>query len=78
MGNNASFRSGCSMTLSLLGVSYEQVAKHVGWKSVHTAIYYSQLDKVMSPDHASTVILEATERDSPKVPWVERPLLKTR
>ena len=29
-----SFRSGCSITLSLLGVSYERVAKHVGWKSV--------------------------------------------
>ena len=43
-----SFRSGCSITLSLLGIPYDQVAKHVGWKSVDMAIYYSQYDKVMS------------------------------
>ena len=66
MGNNVSFRSDCSMTLSLLGISYEQVAKHVGCKSVQMAIYYLQLDKVMSPDDASMVISEAVKRDSPQ------------
>ena len=30
------------------------------------AIYYSQLDKVMSPDDASTVISKAAERGSPQ------------
>lgn len=29
-----SFRSGCSITLSLLGASDDQVARHLGWKSV--------------------------------------------
>ena len=42
-----SFRSGCSITLSLLGASDDQVARHVGWKSVQTAQYYSQVPKVM-------------------------------
>ena len=35
-----SFRSGCSITLSLLGVPYNEVAKLVGWKSVEMASYY--------------------------------------
>ena len=35
-----SFRSGCSITLSLLGASDDQVARQVGWKSVQTAQYY--------------------------------------
>ena len=51
-----SFRSGCSITLSLLGISYEGVAKHVGWKSVEMAIYYSQCDKVTSVDDPSSII----------------------
>ena len=42
-----SFRSGCSITLSLLGASDDQVARHVGWKSVQMAQYYSQVPKVM-------------------------------
>ena len=42
-----SFGSGCSITLSLLGASDDQVAGHVGWKSVQTAQYYSQVPKVM-------------------------------
>ena len=50
------FRSGCSITLSLIGVSYERVAKHVGWKSVEMAIYYSQCDKVTSADDPSSII----------------------
>ena len=62
-----SFRSGCSITLSLLGVSYEQVAKHVGWKNVHITIYYySQLNKVISLDDANTAISKAGETDSPQ------------
>ena len=39
-----SFRSGCSKPLSLLGMYYEWVAKHVGWKSLDTAIYYTQFE----------------------------------
>lgn len=43
-----SFRSGCSITLSLLGASPADVAQHVGWKSLQTAPYYSQTDIVMN------------------------------
>lgn len=35
-----SFRSGCSITLSLLGVPSQDVARHVGWSSIVTANYY--------------------------------------
>ena len=51
-----SFRSGCSITLSLLGVSYQQVAKHVGWKSLETTAHYCQTEKVMSPDDPSSIL----------------------
>ena len=40
------FRSGCSITLAALGVSYEDIAKHVGWKSVNMAIHYLQFHEV--------------------------------
>ncbi len=55
-----SFRSGCSITLSLLGVSYEQVARHVGWKSLDMAVYYTQFDKVMAVEDASSVVAYAS------------------
>ena len=42
-----SFRAGCSITLSLLGASNEAIAKHVSWRSVATAAYYTQTDTVM-------------------------------
>ena len=42
-----SFRSGSSITLSLLGASDDQLARHIGWKSMQTAQYYSQVPKVM-------------------------------
>ena len=45
---------------ALLGVSYEQVVKHVGWKSLDMAIYYTQFDKVMAIDEASTVVAHAS------------------
>ena len=43
-----SFRSGCSITLSLLGVTSEEVARHVVWRSLDTAEYYTQIKKVMN------------------------------
>ena len=57
------FHSGCSITLSLLGIPYEQVAKHVGWKSIDMAIYYSQYDKVMSLNDSSSVVSSAAQHD---------------
>ena len=43
-----------SSTLSLLGASYSEVAKHVGWKSVDMAMHYGQLDKVMTQNDGSS------------------------
>ncbi|KAJ7322058.1 hypothetical protein OS493_033224 [Desmophyllum pertusum] len=43
-----SFRSGCSITLSMLGVPVADIARHVGWKSIQMAQYYSQTDKVLA------------------------------
>ena len=41
-----SFRSGCSITMSLVGVPMEVVARHVGWRSLDTAEYYTQTGNV--------------------------------
>ena len=42
-----SFGSGCAIALSLLGVTPDDIARHVGWKSLSTMEYYSQTGKVM-------------------------------
>ena len=51
-----SFRSGCSITLSLLGISYSEVVKLIGWKSSDMAEYYRESDKVMSDNDASSML----------------------
>lgn len=55
-----SFRSGCSITLSLLGVSPEEVAGHVGWRSVDTCEYYLQTRKVMKARKVATTLADST------------------
>ena len=55
-----SFRSGCSITLASLGVSYTEIANHVGWKSTDMAEYYSQYEKVSRCSDPSTVFSAAT------------------
>ena len=42
-----SFRSVRAVTLFLLGASPDDIARHVGWKSLSTMKYYSQIGKVM-------------------------------
>ena len=59
------FRSGCSITLSLLGASYTDVARHVGWKSVEMALHYSQYDKVMTQNDASSLLSNSSTHNSP-------------
>ena len=59
-----SFRSGCSITLSLLGVPSEDVARHVGWSSIITADYYSQTGKVMNSDSVATSLAMSTAPNS--------------
>ena len=49
--------------LSLLGIPYDQVAKHVRWKSVDMAIYYSQYDKVMLLNDSISVVSSAAQHD---------------
>ena len=51
-----SFRSGCSITLALLGVPYSKIANHVGWKSTNMAKYYTQCDKVFATDSPSSIL----------------------
>ena len=62
LGNETmhSFRSGCSITLSLLGVNTEDVARHVGWKSASTAEYYSQTGKVMNSERVASLLAGST------------------
>lgn len=54
------FRSGTSILLRLLGVSREDVAKHIGWKSTALVGYYTQVDKVMSADTSSNTLACST------------------
>ena len=57
-----SFRSGYSITLSLslLGVTSEEVARHVGWRSLDTAEYYTQTKKVMNMSNTASVLASST------------------
>lgn len=54
------FRSGTSILLRLLGVSREDVAEHIGWRSTALVDYYTQLDKVMSADTTSNTLACST------------------
>ena len=55
-----SFRSGCSITMSLIGISPEDIARHVGWNSLQTAEYYTQTRKVMKMPHAASALADST------------------
>ena len=52
-----SFRSKCSITMSLIGVSPD-VARHVWWKSLQMAEYYMQTGKVMKISHAASAVAD--------------------
>ena len=58
----AVFRRGRSITLSLLGASDDQVASHVGWKSIQMARYYSQVPKVMDLSLPASLLAQGTVR----------------
>ena len=45
-----SLRSGCSITLSLLGVDQEAIAHHVGWSSTKMLRHYTDLREALKPD----------------------------
>ena len=67
-----SFRSGCSITLSLLGASDDQVARYVGWKSVQTARYYSQVPKVMELSLPASLLAQGSAKGNDNIPHTER------
>jgi integrase len=49
-------RSGCSINLSLIGASDDDVAQHVGWKSLTTAQYYTQTRQVIHTSKTATLL----------------------
>lgn len=53
--NHAQLWCGSSITLSHLGMAPEDIARHVGWKSLETAEYYFQTWKVMGLYYYSTL-----------------------
>ena len=69
-----SFRSRCSIILKLLDVPYEEVAKHVGWKSLDMAIHYSQFDRVMDPNDASAIMSSSALQESSSIASVAEKL----
>lgn len=54
------FRAGNSILLRLLGVSREEVAKHIGWKSTALVDYYTQVEKVMTVSTSSDALARST------------------
>ena len=69
-----SFRSGCSITLSMLGASIEDIATHVGWRSTESARYYTQTDKVLGLTKSADLLARSTTPvySSHKVPEASR------
>ena len=63
-----SFRAGCSITLSLLGASDDDVAQHVGWKSLATARYYTQTRHVMNTSKTAALLSESAAPASSTLP----------
>ena len=63
-----SFRAGCSITLSLLGASDDDVAQHVGWKSLATARYYTQTRHIMNTSKTAALLSESAAPASSKLP----------
>ena len=55
-----SFHSGCSITLSMLGASLEDITTHVGWRSTKTARYYTQTDKVLGLTKSGDLLAQST------------------
>ena len=55
-----SFGSGCSIILALLGVPYLKIAEHVGWKSVDMEMHYTQRERVIAPENASSLLASST------------------
>jgi len=66
-----SFRSGCFITLSLLGASDDQVARHVGWKRVQAAQYYSQVPKVIKLSLPASLLAQGSVKGRDNISHAE-------
>ena len=59
-----SSRSGCSITLSLLGVSKESIASHVGWANSNVVDHYSDLRDLLLPSAPAAVLANSVSTDA--------------
>lgn len=46
--------------MSMVGVSLEDVACHVGWRSLNTAEYYTQTGRVLNMSRAASALADST------------------
>ncbi len=68
-----SFCSGCSITLAALGSQYEDIARHVGWRSIKTALHYTQFEKVCSQNDVSSLPILLAQRKKLDITFKEKP-----
>ena len=70
-----SLRRGCSITLSSLGASADEIAMHIGWRSVQTANYYTQSDRILAFTKPADMLARSTTSvnsdESPRATVVE-------
>lgn len=55
-----SLRSGCAITLSLLGVSQKSIAQHIGWSSTTMLDHYADLREALRPDAPAAALAMST------------------
>jgi len=58
-GTFNSFRNARPITLSVLGVAPKDIARHVGWKSLATAEYNFQTEKVMGLSNTASALADS-------------------
>lgn len=46
--------------MSIVGVSLEDVARHVGWRSLDIADYYTQMGRVLNMSHTALALVDST------------------
>lgn len=59
-----SSRSGCSITLSLLGVPKESIANHVGWTNSSMVDHYSDLRDLLLPSAPAAILANSASADA--------------
>ena len=59
-----SLRSGCAITLALLGVPHKSIAQHIGWSSTNMLDHYSDLREALRPDAPAAALAASATRTS--------------